>query len=200
MINSHLSLCSGIFPLRCSVLVIYKVHSTIGFDSLLPSIGQRSEWIVVWRSGYSGQGSIARNRPVVASSSVTLVWVEEPLVLHLQHLKCSCMLGNDQVLKRILISNSNSNLSSLALPTGKILQPLGVGSLPSGSPRIVIHIVDATPGISAHFPSRRKGLWALPSRAATVVIHIIPAPVLIKPGSSGSKFQRPIHPWNGQAE
>ena len=186
MINSHLSLCSGIFPLRCSVLVIYKVHSTIGFDSLLPSIGQRSEWIVVWRSGYSGQGSIARNRPVVASSSVTLVWVEEPLVLHLQHLKCSCMLENDQVLKIILISNSNSNLSSLALPTGKILQPLGVGPLPGGGPRVVVHVVDATPGIPAHFPPWREGLRTLPSRAATVVIHKIAAAVLVKSGRRGT--------------
>ena len=76
--------------------MIDKVHSAIGLNPLLPSIGQRSKRIIIRRSSRSRRGAIARNCPV-ATGPVTLVWVEEPLILHLQHLKCRCRLQNESV-------------------------------------------------------------------------------------------------------
>ena len=87
-----------------------------------------------------------------------------------------------------MLLNSISNLSTFSLPTGKVLQPLRVRSLPGGGPRVVVHVIDAAAGISAHFPAGRKRLRTLPSRAATIVVDIVGAPVLIKPMTSAESI------------
>ena len=67
--------------------MIDKVHSPIGLNPLLPSVGQWAIRVVIWRGGYSRNGTIGSDSAVVgAAGSIALVWVEEPLVLHLQHL------------------------------------------------------------------------------------------------------------------
>lgn len=45
----HLPLCSGIFPLSGSVLVVNKVNPTIWLNTFLPACWQSTQWVLLLR-------------------------------------------------------------------------------------------------------------------------------------------------------
>lgn len=62
----------------------------------------------------------------------------------------------------------------LPAPVLEARQALGVGPLPRGRARVVVHVVDAAARVAPHLPARRQRLRTLPRRRPRVVVHVVP--------------------------
>lgn len=65
------------------------------------------------------------------------------------------------------------HVATLAAPVLEARQALGVGPLPRGGARVVVHVVHAPARVPPHLPARRQRLRPLPRRRPGVVIHIV---------------------------
>lgn len=65
------------------------------------------------------------------------------------------------------------NVAALAAPVLEARQALGIGPLPGGGARVVVHVVHAAARVAPHLPARRQRLRPLPRRRPRVVVHVV---------------------------
>ena len=57
---------------------------------------------------------------------------------------------------------------------------LSSGSLPSGGPGVVVHIVGSASGVLSLFPASREGFRSAPCCGPIVVVHVVSPAVTVK--------------------